>query len=497
MAKGSAETQLSVDAASRAPAVMWFRQDLRLADNPALEAAVASGRPLICVYIWDDTAAGGWPLGGAVRWWLHNSLASLKADLERRGGRLILLRGEQTTVLEQLIAESGADLVVWNRRYEPAGQTSDAATKARLKALGVAAQSYNASLLFEPWELKTGTGGGFKVYSAFARAARARGLAGGSLAAPARIEGLAFSVKGLELVQLGLLPQKPDWAAGLRATWSPGEDGAQLRLERFLANGLAGYSETRNRLDLDATSKLSPHLQWGEISPNRVWRTVEAAVAANPDLAEDGRVFCSELLWREFSHHLLHHAPNMPEHNWKPAFDGFPWGDAGDPLLEAWRRGQTGYPLVDAAMRELWVTGFMHNRARMIAASFLIKHLLGHWRVGEDWFWDTLVDASLATNAASWQWVAGSGADASPFFRIFNPVTQGQKFDPTGAYVRRWLPQLAGLPDQFIHHPWVAPAEILSRANVRLGETYPKPVVDHGAARARALAAFQSLKEAA
>jgi deoxyribodipyrimidine photo-lyase len=473
--------------------LVWFRQDLRLADNPALQAAVKTGGPLACVFVFDDAAHGAWAPGAASRWWLHHALGALSAELAARGQRLILRRGSAQAVIPRLAAEINANAVFWNRRYDPAPQAVDQDVKATLKARGVVAESFNAQMLVEPWTLKTGAGGPFKVFSPFARAARAAGIHGFAAPAPASLPP-APDTPSDHLTDWGLLPTKPDWAGGLRAAWTPGEKGAHARLTAFLTDGIAGYAANRNRMDLPSTSRLSPHLHWGEISPFSAWRAASEAAAADARLAKDAEVFGNELLWREFSHHLLATSPDLPEKNWKPAFDDFPWQDAGGAQAEAWRRGRTGYPIVDAAMRELWVTGFMHNRARMVAASFLIKHLMVHWRAGEAWFWDTLVDADLANNAASWQWVAGSGADASPFFRIFNPVSQGETYDPQGAYVRRWLPALARLPDRFIHSPWTAPALVLREAGVRLDETYPNPIVDHAQARQRALNAFQSLQ---
>jgi deoxyribodipyrimidine photo-lyase len=444
----------------------------------------------------DDETLSPWQMGGASRWWLHQSLAALQKTIAERGGTLILRRGRGEAVMAALARETGAKAVFWNRRYEPQGQAADARLKSLLKEAGIEARSFNAGLLVEPWAIKTGSGGPFKVFSPFAKAVRAAGITGFSGPAPQRLrplEGLASDT----LASWYLEPTKPDWAAGLRATWQPGEAGAHARLTGFLAKTLRGYATTRNRMDLDTTSKLSPHLHWGEISPWTVWQSAHDTAAQDQTLAKDIEIFGNELLWREFSHHLLAAAPNLPDANWKPTFDQFPWSNGEGPEVAAWRAGRTGYPLVDAAMRELWTTGFMHNRARMVAASFLIKHLLVDWRIGEAWFWDTLVDADLANNAASWQWVAGSGADASPFFRIFNPVSQGETYDPEGRYVRRWVKELAHLPDQFIHNPSKAPALVLGEAGVELGRTYPLPIVDHSFARNRALAAFQSLKAAA
>lgn len=475
-----------------APCLVWFRQDLRLADNPALAAAVATGRPVIPFYLFEEAPGAPWAMGAASRWWLHGSLAALAADLAARGAPLVLRRGDPAEDVQQLVAETGAAQVVWNRCYEPAAVARDTALKQTLTGLGVAVDSYNAALLFEPWTVRTGAGGPFKVFTPFWRACRAQGVTTPPTPAPERIAGPAGPPASLDLADLGLLPVKPDWAGGLRTAWTPGEAGARDRLAAFLEEALDGYGANRNRPDMAATSRLSPHLHFGEIGPRQVWRAVETFVEAHPALRGDADTFLSEIGWREFSTHLLFHTPDLPERNWKTQFDVFPWKEdaAG---LEAWRRGRTGYPIVDAGMRELWTTGFMHNRVRMIAASFLIKDLMVHWRAGEDWFWDTLVDADLASNAASWQWVAGSGADAAPYFRIFNPVTQGESYDPHGAYVRRWIPEIAALPDAVIHKPWTATPLALAEAGIVLGRDYPLPIVDHGEARNAALAAYKSL----
>ncbi len=475
--------------AQHAPVIVWLRQDLRLADNPALTAAVGSGRPVLIVYVLDDGPS--WPMGGASRWWLHGSLAVLGADIEARGGSLTLRRGPAAREIAALAQETRAAEVYWNRCYEPAAVARDTALKKDLTAAGVTVESFNAALLIEPWEVRTGNGGPFKVYSPFWRACRARGVDARPVPAPKFIPS-AKAPKSLPLDDLALLPRKPDWAGGMRAAWTPGEAGATVLLAAFLDGALDGYGANRNRPDMVGTSRLSPHLHFGEIGPRQIWRAVETFVEAHGALRGEADKFLSEIGWREFSTHLLFHNPALPEANWKPQFDAFPWEENPDGL-EAWKRGRTGYPIVDAGMRELWTTGWMHNRVRMIVASFLIKDLMIHWRVGEAWFWDTLVDADLANNAASWQWVAGSGADAAPYFRIFNPVTQGETYDSEGAYLRRWIPELAALPDKVIHKPWVATPEALSAAGVELGRTYPRPMVDHGEARQRALAAYKSI----
>ena len=482
---------LKSDRVSRAPAIVWFRQDLRLGDNPALHAAIATKQPLLLLYILDDDAPGRWKLGGASRWWLHRSLAALQADAEKRGGRLVLRRGEAAKVLSTLRAESGADAIYWNRTYEPYAVDRDKALKAQLSADGVHVHSFNGALMFEPWEVKTKGGEPFKVFTPFWRACLQMPCRAPS-PAPKKILSLSDAPETEELASWGLLPTKPNWAKGFENEWKPGEAGAHQALDMFIDERLVDYAEGRDQLGVNGTSRLSPHLHFGEISPLQIRGAIEGAASHHPKLQRGVDKFLAEIGWREFSVSLLFNWPTLPTTNWRDTFDAFPWRDDAKGLA-AWKHGRTGYPVVDAAMRELWVTGYMHNRARMIAASFLIKHLLIDWREGEAWFWDTLVDADLANNAASWQWVAGTGADASPYFRIFNPVTQGEKFDADGAYVRRWIPELARLPNDVLHQPWEADAATLKQAGVVLGKTYPKPIVEHRVARARALEAFASI----
>ncbi|MFO1017189.1 MAG: deoxyribodipyrimidine photo-lyase [Hyphomonadaceae bacterium] len=474
------------------PAIVWLRQDLRLADNPALAAAVASKRPVIVLFVLDDETPGRWRLGGASRWWLHHSLKALSRDLQAKGCALVLRRGRGDAVLLELARECGAGAVFWNRCYEPYAVARDKALKQTLTAQGVEVESFSGALMYEPWEVKTKGGEPFKVFTPFWRAClqvEMRALA----ATPKKIKGWDGQLASDALDDWALLPTRPNWATGFEPCWTPGEAGALKALGAFIDERLKAYAEGRDVMGEDATSHLSPHLHFGEISPVQVRRAVEAAAAHEPSLQRGADKFLTELGWRDFSANLLFNWPTLPEANWRAEFDAFAWRDD-DAAFEAWTKGQTGYPVVDAGMRELWATGYMHNRARMIAASFLIKHLLIDWRRGEDWFWDTLVDADLANNAASWQWVAGSGADASPYFRIFNPVTQGERYDADGAYVRRWVPELAKLADDFIHQPWAAGEDDLAKAGVRLGKTYPAPIVDHAEARARALAAFAALR---
>jgi len=475
-----------------APAIVWFRQDLRIADNPALAAAVESGRPILALYILDEETPGIRPIGGAARWWLHNSLESLADGLAARGVRLVLRKGKASTVLDEVIAASGAGTVHWNRCYTKGAVERDTEIKDWLKADGLAVESFNGSLLLEPWRIETGQGEPYKVFTPFWRRLRELYRAPDSPVIPETLTG-GPDIPGDDLADWKLLPTSPDWAGGLLEDWSAGEDAARGRLVQFLGDGVADYPEDRDRPDRRGTSRLSPHLYWGEISPHQVWRAAAKLFDEGGARAKGAESLLRELAWRDFNHHLLFHFPDIATQNWKSQFDGFPWRDNPDGLA-AWQKGRTGYPIVDAGMRELWHTGWMHNRVRMIVASFLIKDLLVDWREGEAWFWDTLVDADPANNAGNWQWVAGSGADAAPFFRIFNPVSQGEKFDPDGDYVRRWVPELVDLPKKYIHRPWDAPDAVLSDAGVTPGDTYPAPIVDHGAARTRALEAYKSIK---
>ncbi len=416
-----------------APSIVWFRDDLRLADHPALTAAIERGGPVVLLYLLDEVSPGIRPLGGATRWWLHHSLAAHSAAVEQLGGRLVLRRGAAEAELPKLVAETGAAAVFWNRRYG-ASRDVDARLKASLRADGVEVASFAANLLVEPWEVTTGAGAPYRVFTPFWRAVRERPMREPLPAPVALPAGPAAESDDLDAWEL--LPTRPDWAGGLRATWNPGEAAAQQRLEEFAADGLPGYD--RRDEPAIATSRLSPHLRFGEVSPAQVWERLHGALSVTA--RSNAPKFLSELGWREFHWHTLYAEPDLSTKNHRPAFDEFPWSWDRGPQVEAWQRGRTGIPLVDAGMRELWQTGTMHNRVRMVVASFLVKNLLRHWRIGEEWFWDTLVDADEASNPGNWQWVAGSGADAAPYFRIFNPVLQAAKFDPTGEYIRRWVP---------------------------------------------------------
>ncbi|GGX74310.1 deoxyribodipyrimidine photo-lyase [Litorimonas cladophorae] len=464
------------------PVLVWLRRDLRLADNPALHTAVESGKPLILLYIKETNAAR--ETGGASGVWLHHSLTALSKDIELKGGCLVLRSGEAAEILDDIIEQTGADEIHWNRRYEGWARDVDAAIKTDLKNRGIKVESHKANLLIEPWEVETKTGGFYKVFTPFWRAAKSVFTVDEPLSAPEEIKPFAGDLDSDDLADWGLLPTDPDWGSKMMALHSPGEAGAADRLASFLDGPVEDYAEQRDRPDDEnGTSRLSPHLAFGEISPRQIWTATK-----NNYYVSDK--FLTEIGWREFSYTLLFYNPQLASENYKSDFDKFEWA-SDEAKVEAWRHGQTGYPFVDAGMRELWQTGWQHNRVRMVCASFLIKHLLTDWRVGEAWYWDTLLEADPASNAASWQWVAGSGADASPYFRIFNPFSQGEKFDKNGDYVRKYLPELKNLPNKYLNQPWTAPAEVLAKAGVKLGETYPKPVVDHKAARERALAAYK------
>ena len=478
---------------SKGTCLVWLRHDLRLADQPALTAALRRGGPVIPVFVWSPPDHGDWAPGGASRWWLHHSLAAFATELDRHGSRLIIRHGESLAELLTLARETGAEAVYWNRCYEPAITTRDTQIKAQLRAAGLAALSFNSALLHEPWTVANQSGKPFQVFTPFWRHCLTKPEPETPLPAPKHLPTPGHWPKSLALAALQLKP-RPDWAGGLHTAWTPGETGAQAALRRFCADAFSGYTENRNRPDLTGTSRLSPHLHFGELSPRQVWQALKATGAVDARLASwrDSQ-FVAELGWREFAHHLLHHFPHTPTEPLRAEFKHFPWQDDAA-ALRAWQRGQTGYPLVDAGMRELWATGWMHNRVRMVVASFLVKDLRLPWQAGARWFWDTLVDADLASNTLGWQWTSGCGADAAPYFRVFNPVSQGEKFDPHGDYVRQWCPELARLPAAWIHQPAKAPANVLASAGVKLGINYPEPIVNHATAREVALEAYASIK---
>lgn len=476
--------------------IIWFRQDLRIADNPALHAAGKTGKEVICLYILDDATPGQWAMGGASRWFLHHALDSLNADLKKLGSKLVLRRGNASMVLQDFADEVSASDIFWNRLYEPFAIKRDTALKEKLKATGLGVHSSNASMLFEPWTVETKSGGPYRVFSPFWRAClRDCPPPDEPIRAPTSFKVPKQHPRSEKLDDWDLLPGKPNWAKEFSGMWEPGEAGAHNRLKGFLENAVALYEDARDCPGIDGTSGLSPHLHFGDIGPRQIYHAAREHADQHGGPAKSVDKFVAELGWREFSHHLLYHFPTLPTENYQDKFDGFPWRD-NDADLKAWQQGRTGYPMVDAGMRQLWQTGWMHNRVRMIVASFLVKHLMIHWRHGEDWFWDTLVDADLANNAASWQWVAGSGADAAPYFRIFNPITQGNKFDPNGDYVRRFVPEIANLPTKYLFAPWTAPGDVLTEAGIKLGTDYPHPIIDHSEARERALGGFGEIKQA-
>jgi deoxyribodipyrimidine photo-lyase len=474
--------------------ILWLRRDLRLADNPALAAAAKRGGAVVPVFIWSPEEDGPWSPGAASKWWLHQSLSALEAKLRAAGSRLVIRRGATLAELQNVAKETGASRVFWNRRYEPAGVARDQAVKDALRADGMEADSFNAALLHEPWTIQNQSGKPFQVFTPFWRHCLAKPDPAAPLPAPKRIASPAHWPHSLPISELGLEPRS-NWTEGFRAAWQPGEAGAAAAWRQFFTSNFGKYSELRNRPDVAGTSRISPHLHFGEIGPRQLWHGLKTLAAKRGlDVAQwRGSQFLAEIGWREFAHHLLYHFPGTPDAPLRPEFEKFPWR-SDEIALRAWQKGLTGFPIVDAGMRELWATGWMHNRVRMIAASFLVKDLLLPWQDGALWFWDTLVDADLANNTLGWQWSAGCGADAAPFFRIFNPTTQGEKFDPSGDYVRRWCPELAKLPSDWIHQPDKAPAAVLDAAGVEIGRTYPRPIVNHAIARGRALEAFSRLK---
>ncbi len=481
------------------PIILWFRQDLRLTDNPALLEAVASGAPIIPVYIDDIETPKEWQWGGASKWWLHHSLSNLSKNIRDKGASLIIRKGKPIDILQEIIKETGAQHVFWNRVYEPFNIARDKAIKETLKDNDIDVKSFSALLINEPWTVENKTGGFYKVYTPFSKTCFAKGEPEAPKPAPKIMNGYDTIIDGLSIDDLDLLPDIK-WDGDFPTYWTPGEKGASEKLERFIESGaIKTYYEDRNRPDLEGVSRLSAHMHWGEISPKQIWHRVRLYEHGLSESESDkltrksSNHYLKELLWREFSYHLLYYLDDMPRKPLNEKFYHFPWND-NDDHLEAWKRGKTGYPIVDAAMRELWQTGWMHNRSRMIVGSFLVKHLRLHWHHGEDWFWDCLVDADLASNAASWQWIAGCGADAAPYFRIFNPIIQSKKFDPNGDYIRKFVPELKDVPTEMIHTPWEFSPEKLKKYGVTLDETYPRPIVDHGTARNEALEAYKELK---
>ncbi|MEO5807866.1 deoxyribodipyrimidine photo-lyase [Devosia sp.] len=466
-----------------AKSIIWLRSDLRLSDNPALTAALQAGSAT-ALYI-HETDATLRPIGAAARWWLHHSLNALGQDLAAIGVPLLVESGKASAVLDGAITGQAASAVFWNRRYAPAEREIDTGIKAALSARGVEAHSFAANLLAEPWEIETLQHKPYSVFTPFAKALRQR-----DIRAPLR-KPVGNEPGGHTDVDTHY--RAPHWAKKLSPHWKIGEAAARGALEDFLDQKLAVYAEGRDFPARESTSRLSPHLRFGEISPRQIWHAATAMAQHDHHLQGAVDKFLSELAWRDFNYHQLYHRENIAKVSMQPKYEGLEWRRSGADL-KRWRAGQTGIPIVDAGMRELWANGFMQNRVRMITASLLAKNLLLDWRLGEAWFWDCLLDADVANNPCNWQWVAGSGLDASPYYRIFNPVTQGERFDADGAYVRHWVPELANLPDEWVQQPFAAPASMLDAAGVVLGKTYPEPVVDLKSSRERALAAAKALE---
>ncbi|MBK8162891.1 MAG: deoxyribodipyrimidine photo-lyase [Gammaproteobacteria bacterium] len=472
--------------------VVWFRTDLRLSDHPALTAALQEADTVIPLYIHAPAEAAPWSPGAASDWWLHHSLAALDADLHARGARLVIARGDSATVLARLCSEHNAHAVHATRLYEPAPAARDRRVTEDLAARGIALLLHAGATLLPPEHMLKSDGTPFRVFTPFWRRLQERCAPQAPLPAPATIPMPADGIASLRLDELGLLPRR-DWDRGFYGRWSPGERQAHHRLAEFARTALADYAHGRDLPALAGTSRLSPHLHFGELSPRQAWRELAGGGAAGALETRGTEAWLRELGWREFAQHVLHHFPHTSDAPMDARFERFPWRRDGGALLRAWRRGQTGIPIVDAGMRELWHTGWMHNRVRMLAASLLTKNCLVAWQEGARWFWDTLVDADLASNSLGWQWTAGCGVDAAPWFRIFNPVLQGEKFDPQGDYVRRWVPELAALDTGYIHRPWTAPPAMLAACGITLGDTYPLPIVDLAASRAEALAVYKSM----
>lgn len=474
--------------------IVWIRRDLRLNDNPALFSAAERGKVII-TYILDQTSPSSEKTGAASQWWLHHALASLRDDLMKKGVSLMFRKGDPLIILHDMIKETGATHVSWNRCYTPHDIARDTQIKSALSAIGVSVDSFNAGLLFEPWSVRTKTNGYYKVYTPFSKACFSTPVQS-PLPVPPTID--AMTAQSLSLEDLGLLPRGVDWAAGFRDTWLTEGPLSEERIHHdwhnFLHKKVNDYKEMRDRPDQDGTSCLSAAIHFGQISPRTLWYDTERHQSLHPEASTGAHTFLKELIWREFSYHLLFHCPTLPHAPFNSKFADFSWSYSLE-AFQRWCQGKTGYPIVDAGMRQLWQTGWMHNRVRMVVASFLTKHLLISWQKGEEWFRDCLVDADLASNAASWQWVAGCGADAAPYFRVFNPILQGKKFDPRGDYIRRYVPELEQVPTESIHAPWEADSKTLARAGVILGTTYPKPIVDHGVARTRALTAYARMAD--
>lgn len=470
--------------------IVWLRNDLRIVDNPALYTAASQSKQVYALFIYSPEEEETCALGGASRCWLHFSLEVMQKELSELNISLIIKRGPIQEALQETIRQTEADSLFWNRQYEPMDFHRDLRLKAALQKNGVNVEVFKGNLLFEPWEIANQQKKPFQVFTPFWKKCLEIGINDQCIQKPTKLSTKSKKIDSLQISELQLLPSI-HWDSGIRTHWKFGCTQAVEKAKRFIANGIDDYGENRDFPSVEGTSGLSPHLHFGEITPRMIWKM--ALKDTDPKTFSQRQIFLRQLGWREFAHHLLYHFPQTPEKPLRDEFSSFPW-NKNKKSLKAWQKGQTGYPIVDAGMRQLWETGWMHNRVRMIVGSFLVKHLLLPWQEGAKWFWDTLVDADLANNTLGWQWVAGCGADAAPYFRIFNPMIQGEKFDPQGEYVKRWVPELSGLPPEWIHKPWEAPGLLLRQAGVALGKDYPWPIVDHAKARVEALAAFASIK---
>lgn len=477
------------------PIIWWIRRDTRLEDNPALYEAARSGHPVIPLYIHAPEEEAPWEPGAACHWWQHHSLERLARDLKKHGSRLVIRQGKSLEVLREVIREAKAEGVHWNRLYEPLIVERDTIIKSSLRTDGYTAKSFASALLYEPAFIRNKSDKPFQVFTPFWKHLQSLDDPPAPVPSPGKIPGPTKWPKSLSVDDLNLLP-RIKWYKTMEECWTPGEAGGRAALSRFLDDAITHYEEERNRPDRESVSRLSPFLHHGDLSPRQLWHEVRSAMESS-GMGKMDRAACwswlRQLAWREFSHHLLFHIPHTMEEPLREEFKAFPW-ENDHKALKAWQQGRTGYPIVDAGMRQLWATGWVHNRVRMITASFLVKHLRIHWLEGARWYWDTLVDASLANNTMGWQWTAGCGADAAPYFRIFNPITQGEKFDESGDYTRKWIPEIALLPDKTLWKPWESSEEELKLSGVRLGKDYPRPIVDHSTERENALGAYEIVK---
>ena len=472
--------------------IVWFRKDLRIQDNPSLFAALENNQRIIPVFIWDEEAGGSWKLGASSRWWLHHALLDLSQSIRNLGGQLLLLKGKAEEVIPHLANKYGAKQVYYGRTYDPSGIETQVQVEEALDQAGIESQSFNSSLLQEPWETKNGSGKPFQVFTPYWRKSRQIIYREPLSYNPSKLNFEALPTPQTKLDDLELIPHHP-WHHKLGEHWEVTEEAGLRMIRRTVDEVTRSYATRRNHPAVEGTSRLSPYLAWGLVSPRQICQAVLSA--ENEGSLRGENKFLVEIGWREFSYHLLYHYPTIPDQPLRPKYASFPWLE--DPeSLDNWKFGNTGYPMVDAGMRQLYETGWMHNRVRMVVASFLVKHLLLPWNEGAKWFWDTLVDADLASNTQGWQWAAGCGADAAPYFRIFNPITQGEKFDARGEYAKQWIPSLENLPSKWVFRPWEAPPSLLSESGIELGKDYPSPCIDHAYGRQRALAALASLKTA-